>query len=111
MHGTDIAQTHNAGESAGTLYGNMIVKHFYLNVRSFNAVISMGDGIDDDLFPNELRVFRRGVKSAIVSEPCALLNLIAYKVKRLAYYIKDFSSKILSLITFISVPTFASVPS
>ena len=27
MHGTDIAQTHNAGESAGTLYGNMILEN------------------------------------------------------------------------------------
>ena len=41
MYGADIAQSHNAGELAGTLYGYVIVKHFYLNVRPFNAVISM----------------------------------------------------------------------
>lgn len=97
MNGADIAQTHNAGELAGTLHGNVIVKHFYLNVRSFNAVISMGDGVDDDFFPNELRVFRRSVKSAIISKPCALLDLIAYKFKGLAYHIKDFSFKHLIL--------------
>ena len=91
MNGADVAQTHNAGELAGTLHGYVIVKHFYLNIRPFNAVISMCDGVDDDFFPNELRVFRRGMKSAIVSEPCALLDLIAYKFKRLPYYIKDFS--------------------
>ena len=90
MHGTNIAQTHNAGESTGTLNGNMIVKHFNLNIRSFNAVIPMSDGIDDDLFPNELRVFWRRVKSAIVSESCVLFNLITYKVKGLTHYIKNF---------------------
>ena len=41
MYGADIAQSHNAGELAGTLYGYVIVKHFYLNVRPFNAVISI----------------------------------------------------------------------
>ena len=57
----------------------------------------MSNGIDDDLFPNELRVFRRGMKSAVVSKSCALLDLIAYKFKRLPYHIKDFSLKHLIL--------------
>lgn len=72
----------------------MIVEHFYLNIGSFNAVITVGDGVDDDLFPNKLRVFRSGVKSAIVAEPCAFLDLIAYKIEGLAYYIKDFTYSI-----------------
>ena len=91
MHGANIVQTNYAGESTGTLDSDMIVEHFYLNIRSFNAVISVSDGVDDDFFPNELRVFRRSVKSAIIAEPCAFLDLIAYKIKRLPYHIKDFS--------------------
>ena len=67
MYGADIAQTHNAGELAGTLYGNVIVKHFYLN-KSELAVYHLIEKAPQNSrqeIANQLNISTRTVDRAI----------------------------------------------
>ena len=45
MHGSEIVQANNSRQTARTLNGDTVVKHFDLNVCAFNAVITVSNSV------------------------------------------------------------------
>lgn len=52
-------------------------------VMCINVVFAVRNGVDDQLFPCELRVFRFGDEAGICAEAGALLDLAAHDLQRL----------------------------
>ena len=88
-----IVQPHDAGQRTGAFYCQPVVEHLDLNVRSLDAVIAVRDGVDDQLFPGKLRVFRLGDKAGIRTEVGALLDLAAHELQRLLNDLQDAAFK------------------
>ena len=88
-----IVQTYDAGQRAGAFYCQPVVEHFDLDIRSLDAVITVRDGVDNQLFPCKLRVFRFGDKAGVRAEIGALLDLAAHKLQRLLNDLQDAAFK------------------
>ncbi len=78
-----VAQTNNAGERAGAFHAQPVVEHLNLNVCAFDAVITVRNGIHNQLFPCVLRVFSVCDKLGIRTQEGMLLDLAAHKLFRL----------------------------
>lgn len=106
-----IIQPDNTRQIAGTLDYNPVIEHFYLNIGSLDAIVTMGRGVDDNFFPYEFWVFRRCYEFAFFSEISMFLNLVTDKRQCFSIMSRMRPVKVLSFTTFISAPTFASMPS
>ena len=89
MYCAKIVQTNNTRQAAWTFNCHSVIKHLDLNVSSLDTVISVCDGIYDDFFPGELRVFRSSHKPTVISELCTLLDLTTHKIQCLTDNIKN----------------------
>ena len=88
-----IVQPHDAGQRTGVFHRQSVVEHLDLNVRTLDAVIPVRDGVDDQLFPCKLRIFRLGDKAGVCTEVGALLDLAAHKLQRLLNDLQDAAFK------------------
>ena len=77
-----IVQPHDTGQCTGAFYCQPVVEHLDLDIRPFDAVIAVCNGVDNQLFPRELRVFRLGDKTSICAEIGAFLDLATHELQR-----------------------------
>ena len=84
-----IVQPHDTGQRTGAFHRQPVIEHLDLNVRTLDAVIPVRDGVDDQLLPRKLRVFRLCDEPGIRAEIGALLDLPAHKLQRLFRHLQN----------------------
>lgn len=88
-----IVQPHDTGQRTGAFYCQPVVEHLDLDIRPFDAVIAVFNGVDNQLFPGKLRVFRLGDKASICAEVGAFLDLATHELQRFLNDLQNASLK------------------
>ena len=73
VNGAEIIQAHNSGQDAGTFNRDSVIKHFNLYIGPLDAVIAVGDRVNDDFFPCKFRVLRSCVEKTVCAKLCVTL--------------------------------------
>lgn len=73
VNGTEIIQTHDFRQDAGTLNRDPVIKHFNLYIVPLDTVIAVGDRVNDDFFPCKFRVLRSCMEKTVCAKLCVTL--------------------------------------
>ncbi len=93
MHRTEVVKTNNTRQATRTFNGNTVIEHLDLNIRAFDAVITVSNGIDYAFFPSKFRIFGSGNEATVFSEFCPFFNLTSDKIQRLTDNIENTQQK------------------
>ena len=106
-----IIDPDNPGQSARTFHCKMIIKHFYLNISAFNAVIPVSDRIHNDFFPCKFGIFGFRNEFSLSSKISMFFYLVTDKIYRLFHNLKNSSFKnfILNHVHLCTNPGFCSL--
>ncbi len=65
VHFAHIIGANQSRQLAWTFYGHVVIEHLDLDIGSSDVVVTVSDGIDNQLSPAELREFRDGNEQAV----------------------------------------------
>ena len=85
----DIADPDKAGKDARTFHHKMVVEHPDLNIRTHDAVITMCDGVHDQLCPAEFWVLGNGPEDSALAEFSVFADLCPDKVRCLPHLVQQ----------------------
>ena len=89
----DVLLLHYPGKGTGTVHFQPVIKHLDLDVRAFDAVISVSSGIHHNLGADEFTVFFLGNENAVMAEIGFFLHLDFDEVNRLFHLLQNASFK------------------
>ncbi len=85
----DIADPDEAGKDAWALHYKVVVEHPDLNIRTHDAVITVSDGVHDQLCPAEFWVLGSGLEYGAFAEFCVFADLRPDKVRCLLHLVQQ----------------------